>query len=598
MRDLLVTLVFVAVSLPPMLAQRSVDAVLIVNPIPSDPAADSAYVVDVATSLRRRLMPWRRNVVRTIPLCPGNFCGDLLSDSAAHRLAQIMAADFYIVGDFQRNEVGPRVDLRVMEAGNQGGIAHYSTSLTVQADSAILPTRFANLISRVLRDTLLNAMRGAHDARRCWWKLSNHDYAGARGEAEDALRRYPNHPSAATCLSFVFAFTEKSDSVTWALERAVVGDSTLEQAWGRLGDAYIGRGDTTRAVIARAREVSADARNVERRLRVARFMDVLGEHETAVEIISGGSEAGPDDDEMRQLLIRMCMGYRMWQCALDALTDRYDYDSTLVGDTTFYRQVIGLAQELSDTALVAQWTDEAVVRVGEVVVDAWRTVEMRRREARRVESILRDLQMARAQGLVNSGDREGAIVAYRDIWEADPDQVRARVAAARLLTERKLSTVGGLVTVDSLQLERADSWLTIAADRTDDEDLLRAVSMSYYEVGAELVRERVAPELASAWLEKAVRHDPDSSIFVRGNAFLGLALLYQLEEVDAQLREQQTCELLDREVNLITRARDATAIAEREHSLVAEQVIQGLDGYEELVPQLSEILGCSGQDPG
>ncbi len=598
MRVLLATLAIVAASLTGLLAQRSVDAVLIVNPIPLDPAADSAYVVDVTTSLRRRLMPWRRNVVRTIPLCPGSFCGDLLSDSAAHRLAQIMAADFYIVGDFRRNEVGPRVDLRVMEAGNQGGIAHYSTSLSVQADSTILPTGFANLIGRALRDTLLNAMRGAHDARECWWRLSNQDYDGAREDAELALRRYPNHPSAATCLSFVFAFTEQSDSVEWALERAVVGDSTLEQAWGRLGDAYIGRGDTASAVFARAREVGADSRNVERRLRVARFMDVLGQHETAVELISGGSEEGPEDDEMRRLLIRMCMEYRMWRCALDALTDQYDYDSTLVGDTTFYRQVIGLSQELSDTALVAQWTDEAVVRVGEVVADAWRLVEMRRREARRKETILRDLQMAQAHGLVNAGDRDGALSTYRQIWEADPDQVRARVAAARMLTERRLSTAGQSVVVDSSQLSLADSWLTIAADRTEDEEILRAVSMSYYEVGAELVRERVAPELASIWLEKSIRHDPDSSIFVRGNAFLALALLYQIEEVDVQLREMQTCELLDREVNLITRARAAISIAQSEHSVVAEQVNRGLDGYEELVPELSEILGCSGEGPG
>jgi hypothetical protein len=114
---------------------------------------------------------------------------------------------------------------------------------------------------------------------------------------------------------------------------------------------------------------------------------------------------------------------------------------------------------------------------------------------------------------------------------------------------------------------------------------------------AELVRERVASELASVWLEKALRHGPDSSLFVRGNAFLALALLYQVEEVDGQLRDLQTCELLDREVNLLTRARAVVAIAQGEHALVVEQVIQGLDGYEELVPQLSEILGCSGEAP-
>ncbi len=571
-------------------AQRPRDVVLIFPPIPDDRSADSAYVVAFAAELRNSLYRWRQHAVRTIRFCRESvLCDELPPSRPELETARMLQADFYVIGKFRRDTVEPGVDLRVMETARQGGIPHYTASINVQTESDMPPKDFARVISGLLKDTLQAATRAARDARDCWAKVRDRNYDDARARAERAFTRFPNHASAAMCVSYVHEAVNQPDSVIWALERAVAGDSMLVHAWGGLALEYLRRGDTTRAVNARIQEVQADPDDVRRRLRVAQVVNRLGHHGAAVELVRGGVDDANNALEFHALLARMCVQYEMWECALESLTEQYALDSSLAGDTTFYFQVIGVAQSLIDTAAVAHWTREAVTRVDSVVRDAWERAERQRRSAERAEEVLQSLRMARANALGQAGERDSALAIYRAISMADPENIRARIAAARLLTRDDFLVLEPTVYLDTQALRTADSLLTTAAEKSVDDRVQQTVAILYLEVGTRLVQDRVAPAVALEWLEKALHYAPNGALHDRGRALSGLAIFYLVEDLDTRLRVEQTCELVGHEAELIARG---IAVFQEAQDEFAEQILAGLRAYEELIPAYRRALRC------
>ena len=178
--------------------------------------------------------------------------------------------------------------------------------------------------------------------------MAERKYDDGKNNATGALRRFPNHLSAASCLAYIYGAQSNPDSLLWALERAAIGDSAITQVWAQLGDIYLGAGDTTRAVGARILEVETDPADVQRRMRVVRSMDDLGKREVAVSLMEAGVAQFGEDLEFRRVLVRMCLQYEMWECALENLGALYALDPGLAGDTAFLFQMIGLAQATVD----------------------------------------------------------------------------------------------------------------------------------------------------------------------------------------------------------------------------------------------------------
>jgi len=568
------------------------DALLIMPPVPHT-GADSAYSIKVAARLRERFGHWHLHEARLIEFCEATeSCDVLVPDTTARQYARSSGADFYVVGRLGQDP-WPWIELRVLETGRRGGIQHRTATLTVRADSDLPPEVFAQQVGGLLSDTLATALGAARDARKCWVDVVDRDYEDARARAEGALRRFPNHPSAATCLSYVFAERNQPDSLIWALELAVVGDSTLHQAWERLGLEYLRRGDTARAIDARVHEVRADPQDVGRRVRIARTMDELGQHEVAVALVREGLSYPGNTLELRRILARMCLQYEMWECARDALAEQFALDSSLASDTTFYFQMIGLAQTLSDTTQVARWTGEAVMRVESLVGQAWERVETARREAERSEQVLTSLRLAQAGVYIDLGHKDAALAVYRTILERDPDNIRAPLAAAQLLTDDRFFVLASATSANSHVLSTADSLLTSVAQRSEDQDVLKSVALTYLNVGTRLVRSQRARATAVGWLQKAVRFDPDSTLQGRSNAMLAVAILYLLEEVDTRVRAERSCDLAQLEVDLVAQGRAAVAAGKSEYPQIATEVIPGLQAIEDLIPEILAALDCN-----
>ncbi len=574
--------------------ERPLEALLFMVPVPEERDADSAYAVELATHMRERFGRWHRHEATLIEFCEATeSCGALVPDTSAYYYARSVGADFYVFGSISRTPF-PRVQLQIYETGRRGGIRHRLATIDVRAESDVAAQSLAGMVNGILGDTLGQGIAAARDARDCWTKVVDRDYVSATSDAMHSLERFPNHPSAASCLAYIYGATGKRDSVRWALEKAAAGDASLTHVWERLGEEYLGVGDTARAVDARLREVSTDPDDMQRRVRIARLMDELGRRGAAFDLLSEGVERAGNNIELRRLLVRMCMQYEMWECAIQNMGALYALDSTLVGDTTFYFQMIGLAQAVADPDVAIWWTEEAVGQLDSLVGVAWAKVEEQRRAAERVEDVWYSLRLSHAGTLRDIGRKDSARVVYEGILEDDPWNPRAALAMARMLTDGRGFGPGDLSPADSQVLRAADSLLDGVAQHSDVAAVLQTVGISYFDVGSRLLRNRGAADLAVYWLERALQHDPDSTLAARGNAMLAVALAYLVDDADLQLRAAPSCELVDVEAGLIDRGLAAVEGAGPEFVETVAEVGSGLRAYVELIPQMREVLGCDG----
>jgi len=449
------------------------------------------------------------------------------------------------------------------------------------------------MVNRVLGDSIGRAIDAARDARNCWSAVAAREYEDGKQEAMGALRRFSNHPSAASCLAYIYGAESNPDSLLWALEHAAAGDSALTQVWAQLGGIYLNAGDTARAVRAHTLEVETDPADVQRRLRIVRLLDEMGERDAAVRLMEDGVARFGEDLEFRRMLVRMCLQYEMWTCAQNNLGALYALDASLAADTAFFFQMIGLAQTTSDPETAIWWTEEAVRRVDSLVDDAWQRVEEQRQAAQRMEEIRLTLRMSNAATLIDMGQPDSALSLYLGIFADSARFWRAGLAAARMLTDDPSLGTRALTSEDSLRLSRADSLLLSTAQAVVDHEVWEQVGLVYLDVGSKLVRDRESALMTSQWLEKALVHDPNDMHEPRGNAMLAFALAYLVEDADTRLRTEPSCELLYEEQALIDRGLKAVASAGEEFAELLAGVTSGLTEYSSLMPQLSDAIGCA-----
>ena len=588
-------LFIVALTAAEAAGQRRYESVMLLAPVPEDRAADSAYAQQLAEEMRDFLTRWRRNL-HTISMCSiSDACDRFVEGDAIVNYARLVSADFHVSGGFRRVEGRRVIDLDLGETGIQGGFPHHTTSFTFVGDSAWDEEEFARAAVRRLWDTLTDVIDAAEHARQCWVDIRDRKYDNARGHAREAMADFPHHPSAAACAGRMFAETRASpDSVVWALEVATTGDSTIYQVWADLAHAYLQRGDTAEAIRARAQEARGDKDDTARLIRLASQMNEMGFSDSAATILEEYVGRHPNDEEIGELLIRLCSSYEEWGCALRAMAARYRVDSALVGDTAFYFRAIAIARSTSDTSLL-HWTNEASTRMDSVVTTAWEVAEQARIDAEQLQAAHREMLVSHAGALAAGGYPDSAIQTYAAILGVDSADVRAALGLARLYLDASRLPIDSMVPLDTTVLARVDTVLQTVARHTDDPLFLETAASLYLDVATRMVQARVAPDIASVWAERARGFSgEDETLRTRTYAIGGLASFYDMLRIDTQLRELQTCELLERERELIESGAADLAYGAPELPGVAEQVLQTFEAYRALIPQHRSTLGCDG----
>ncbi len=567
--------------------QSRIHLVLVAPPLPGD-QADSAFALTLADRLRRVIsQPLERRAVPFRDMCrilraSDYSCRKLMQEEEVAQLAAALSADAYLTSRITRDP-NVHLELRITSRGRVG----YAGAIAVDAEPATEADSIVTLAKKGLEDLWVAAAR----ARACYEARDARQYAEAIHHAKVAQSHVPNHSAAALCWASVFELTDQPvDSLIKAYGQAVAGDPRLTDIRSRLGMLHLQVGDTASANLHLAENLNRDPSDARLRALVAVNWVAAGEPDSAFGLLHAGTETGRENLDLLQILARVCLDKELWDCEYEALKRQYQLDSGLAGDTTFYYRIIGAAQSLDDAASVLQWTNEAARHVQQTIDEAERV-------ARDSYRTLRSLRMAHAAALGDVGERDSAVALYLRLWGHDTTDVRPFLAAAETLADPRFLGIDSATALDTAALREADSLLTALTQQRDDDAVLQTVATIYFTPAAALVQAHIRPDIASAWFEKALSYDVEGLIHETASSLNGLALFYIVQQLDAQIREQPHCDLVDRADDAIVRARAATLVGEHAFPDVAQQVLQGLDAYARFIPQYREILRCHGGTP-
>jgi TonB family protein len=219
--------------------------ILVLNPEPAAPV-DSAFALELGSAVRERLTSKLGGDYRAIStdglndmLVAAGFEPNTIFDpELAGQLAQALGAT-YLVGTL-RTEGATSVTWRIVERVPSGWSGWVTVVGSVDDD--------AKRLAEKVVDALQDRSKAAEHVRRCYEHEAAGEFSKARERAARAHAEYPDYPSAALCAYRVFLATNApADSLMWALETAVLGDSLLESRWLRLADLYETEGEADRA---------------------------------------------------------------------------------------------------------------------------------------------------------------------------------------------------------------------------------------------------------------------------------------------------------------------------------------------------------------
>jgi tetratricopeptide (TPR) repeat protein len=531
--------------------------------------ADSAFAVQLANEVRTRLRNKMRHkllIIQSDVICQvleesAYSCDAVLGPADADRLARALVSDAYITGSLWRDGDAPVARFHIINV-SRSGLSGWTTVTGLTEDQ---PRDFAETIV----DSLDNQVRAAEHARECSDRIGRGDFSGARNRAERAFRLYPNHPSAAMCAEVVAeAMRQPPDSQIAMLERAVAGDSLLVRGWERLGRLYQQRGDTLSALQAFARQSTIDQGNRELRMGVVAGAITAREYAVARDLANEWLNRNPTDLGMLQLKARTCVEGALWGCAVAALSSQYEVDTTLVGDTVFYQQIIGAAQAMGDTAAQLEWSGIAVDEAPDVVT-LWR---------------------AHASALATIGNTDSVVAVYERLLSLDPTDFRSALAGARILLEDL--PIDTATPLDTARLRKGGSFLMRATTASRDTSVLMNAAVMYYQKGSALVRARKELATAVQWLERSVENDVLGRLSQQSNFFLGLGLMFRIFEFDPQVTETKSCDLVEVEASMVSRGIQAMRLGSSIAPDRAEQFLQQFQAFESRIPNLRRAFQC------
>jgi tetratricopeptide (TPR) repeat protein len=564
-------------------AAQSAHLLLVAPPVAADPV-DSVFALEVADGVRRAVgsSPERRTVSKRemcVVLRAYNYsCDSLIREDEADRLALAFAVDAYITGSIKRDP-DILLELRIRSRTRTG----YSGSVEVRG--RVLE---ADSIMPAVRAALRKLWAAAARARACYDARDAGLYPEAIAHAIEARAVVPNHAVASLCQASVFELTDQPlDSLIRVYRQALIGDSSLTDAQHRLAILHLQNGDTLStlsATVLLAKELRREPNNTNLRTQVVWNWISAGEPDSALVAVRTGAAHAEEGLELLRMISRVCLDRELWHCEFEALKRQYQLDPGLAGDTTFYYRIIGAAQNIGDASGILQWTMEAVQH-------AQQTLREAEDAARRARGAVRSLWMAHAGALGGSGDRDSAVGVYQRLWLEDTTEVRPLLAAAAALADPRVLGDSG-VSLDEGALRRADSMLTMVAARREDRAMRQTIAAVYFNSATQLVQTRRAPATASSWLEKTISYDEEGRMHERANSLNGLALFYVVQGFDAAIREQRSCELVDRAEETIARSREATTVGRDAYPAVARQVLEALEAYAAFIPQYREALSC------
>ncbi|MSR07535.1 MAG: hypothetical protein EXR93_10795 [Gemmatimonadetes bacterium] len=589
-------------------------SILVLPPVPAV-VGDSGYAVEVGDAVRKRIDAKLRLKLRVISkdkmaeaLGNSGFAANaILDENGAQQLARFMNVDAYMTGQLERNANVPTLKVRLVE-GRRSGLGGMVTVTGVAGKDL---TDFASQVA----DSIDMQVKAAEQTRECLDRRDKKDYGSAEERAARAFKLAPNHPGASLCLAAILELKKASvDSQIAVYKRAAVGDPLLNRVWDGLARLYQQKGDSVGWASALQENLKSNPTDMRMRFAAVDLLYRTKQFVRSVELLDEGLERSPGDNTAIQLKARSCFDGQLWGCAVTALGERFDMDTTAQNDSLYILKIMVAAQAVNDSATVAAAPASARAyyraSADNVAMEKWTGVAVKKFP----NSV--SFWRRRAAGLKNNGKNDEAIAAFHRVAQLDPNDFASRIQIAQNLSDKASAVFDSLgrVTDDltakkdtvrlkqmrpSLEPVAAAAWAQ--ADSVLSDAIRLASSETRVNIGAlifqpatKLAGKQNAPNLSIAMLEKALPLVASNDQLVKqANFFLGLSYLYKIQTLDfPAITKNKDCAAMNELEVMASRGKAAILAGASVQPATANQLSGIFDGIAKTPPQAKKAWAC------
>jgi hypothetical protein len=513
-------------------------------------------------------------------------CDGLMDARQAEQLARFLSVNSWTLGTLSHNSSTLTAQIHVVSGGSG-----FSATFTATGG----PTGSPQPLSEAIAQRLNAIIRAAEYARSCTEQRGRNSLAKALDEARKALAIEPYLPAAHLCLLSVFEIQRLGpDSAIAHALAALKGDSLNGEAWRRLGDAYLAKGDSARYYDSYIGLARSDIHNPNLVVGIASLLEQRHQYAKIVSLATEGLAANPGNQQLLDLKKRACIAGEQWRCVLDMLGAQAKTDTTALGDSVTLRIAIGAAQAISDTQNLLFWTRAAI---------------------KHFPSSTTYLK-ALAAAFELAGQHDSSLAVEIRALQLNPNDVNLSLLIAKAIVDRaafdtaafkRCQTGKDSLCIRSMQtafaskVDSARPYLRPGLAAVDSGQRLTAAAIML-SAGSKLAQNASAYDRAYPWLDTlltlvAPRAPADSigprrQVRVSASFWFGLSSVLTLQGPYKRMIDSKNCEEAKVINDRLVRTRAALELGRPVHPPTVEQMLRFLTQYESNMPKVKQAFKC------
>jgi len=401
-------------------APQPTEKLLVLSLTVTNPA-DSAASIATMDAARARIISLARykvNIIAKTKLCEvlqqsGFGCDVLITPQQAEQLAKALGINSYTGGVLTHTG-----NMYIAKVHIVSGASGFASTFTI--NGAATPTALGEAVGQRLN----NIVKAAEFARNCNEQRSHNALDRALVEARKAFTVEPNLAAAWICIATIWELKKQPDSMVAAYHGALKGDSANTEAWGRLAQTLMQKGDTAGSIEVFTQMLAQNPGDKNLRLALANQQLQRKQYAGAMQLISDGLKLTPGDQQLSETQKRIALDgaanasdaavkKTMSGALLGIMRQEATTDTAKLADTNNLKLAMGTAQGVNDTAQYLWWSRTAVRHYPTSV------------------SFMKQF----AGAYLLAGQTDSAIGVYRQVLAANPNDVQTSLLVAKTMVD-------------------------------------------------------------------------------------------------------------------------------------------------------------------
>jgi tetratricopeptide (TPR) repeat protein len=569
---------------------------LLVLPLGVANAADSAASIATMDAARARIISLARYKVNVIPkakLCEvlqqsGFGCDVLITPQQAEQLSKALGINSFTGGLLTHTG-----NLYIAKVHIVSGASGFASTFTI--NGAATPAALGEAVAQRLN----NIVKAAEFARNCNEQRSHNALDRALVEARKAFTVEPNLAAAWSCIATIWELKKQPDSMVAAYHGALKGDSANTEAWGRLAQTLMQKGDTVGSIQVFTQMLAQNPSDKNLRLALANQQLQRKQYNDAMQLVSDGLKLTPGDQQLFETQKRIALDgaanasdavvkKAMSETLLGIMHQEATTDTAKLSDTNNLKLAIGTAQSANDTAQYLIWTRAAVRRYPTSV------------------TFMKQL----AGAFLFAGQTDSAIGIYRQVLAANPNDVQTSLLVAKTIIDNAVWDTAAVRRAGKDTVALRHLREPFAAKVNPARPLLgpgyaaadSGLKLTAYVVGltgGSKLAQAAAYDDAYVWLDQllgemgpATGPGPKEQIRAQASFWFGIASAVTLQEPYKHMVDHKSCDEARAINDRINRGIAAIDVGGRVAPSVAAQMRGILGQYAGNMPKVRQAFHC------